>query len=120
MPVIIIGANGNISKSLRKYLNNLPGKHENMELQETKILDNSHVKIHVQIPLNRPTTGHYDSRRLRFLEKLYMELVRVSTLGNGRLYPTVNFTGTYFCCGPDSSVGIATDYGLDDPGIASR
>jgi hypothetical protein len=23
-------------------------------------------------------------------------------------------------CGPGSSVGIATDYGLDDPGIESR
>jgi hypothetical protein len=44
MPVII-GANGTISKSLRKYLNNLPGKHENMELQKTTILGNAHVKI---------------------------------------------------------------------------
>jgi hypothetical protein len=27
---------------------------------------------------------------------------------------------TYSFCGPVSSVGIATDYGLDDPGIESR
>jgi len=26
----------------------------------------------------------------------------------------------FMCCGPDSSVGIATDYGLDGPGIESR
>ena len=25
-----------------------------------------------------------------------------------------------YICGPDSSVGIANDYGLDDPGIESR
>jgi hypothetical protein len=27
---------------------------------------------------------------------------------------------SYLMCGPDSSVGIATDYGLDGPGIESR
>ena len=30
--VIIIGVSGNISKSLRQYLSNIPGKHEIQEL----------------------------------------------------------------------------------------
>jgi hypothetical protein len=30
------------------------------------------------------------------------------------------FDGNNAKCGPGSSVGIATDYGLDDPGIESR
>ena len=28
-----------------------------------------------------------------------------------------NAPGTHFCCGPCSSVDIATDYGLDGPGL---
>jgi len=31
---VIIGATGTISISLRQYLSNIPGKHENKELQE--------------------------------------------------------------------------------------
>ena len=38
------------------------------------------------------------------------------TLNTGCLYLPVIIPGTHFCCGPGSSVGIATDYGLDDPG----
>ena len=30
--------------------------------------------------------------------------------------PTEYIPGTYLGCGPGSSVGIATDYGLDGPG----
>jgi hypothetical protein len=41
MPVII-GATGTISKSLRQYLSNLPGKHEIKELQITAILGTAH------------------------------------------------------------------------------
>ena len=41
---------------------------------------------------------------------------RLSALLAGRLYPPRNTPDTCFCCGPDSSVGIATDYGLDGPG----
>jgi hypothetical protein len=32
---VIIGVTGTISKSLRQYLNNIPGKHEIKELQKT-------------------------------------------------------------------------------------
>jgi hypothetical protein len=34
--------------------------------------------------------------------------------------PPGNIPGTHFCWGRDSSVGIATGYGLDVPGIESR
>jgi hypothetical protein len=42
MPVII-GATGTISKSLRKYLRNIPGKHDIKELQKTAILGTAHI-----------------------------------------------------------------------------
>jgi hypothetical protein len=41
MPVII-GATGTISKSLKKYLNKIEGKHEIKELQTTAILGAAH------------------------------------------------------------------------------
>jgi hypothetical protein len=40
---LIIGTTETISKSFRKYLSNVPGKHESKELQETAILDRAHV-----------------------------------------------------------------------------
>jgi len=40
---VIIGATGTISKSFRKYLSNIPGKHEVKELQKTAILGNAHI-----------------------------------------------------------------------------
>jgi len=42
MPVII-GATGTISKSFRKYVNNIPGKHEVKELQKSAILGTAHI-----------------------------------------------------------------------------
>jgi hypothetical protein len=39
---VIIGATGTISKSLRKYLSNIPGKHDIKELQKTAILGTAH------------------------------------------------------------------------------
>ena len=36
--MVIIGATGTISKSLRQYLSNIQGKHEIKELQKTAIL----------------------------------------------------------------------------------
>jgi hypothetical protein len=38
----MIGANGTISKLFRKYLNNIPGKHDIKELQRTAILSTQH------------------------------------------------------------------------------
>jgi len=40
---VIIGATGNISKSFRKYVSNIPGKHEVTELQKTAILGTAHI-----------------------------------------------------------------------------
>jgi len=42
MPVII-GATGTISKSHRKYVSNIPGKHDVKELQKTAILGTAHI-----------------------------------------------------------------------------
>jgi len=43
-------------------------------------------------------------------------VVRLSALRTGRFLPPGNNPGTHFCCEPGSSVGIATDYGLDSKG----
>jgi hypothetical protein len=40
---VIIGATGTISKPFRKYLSNIPGKHEIKELQKTAILGTAHI-----------------------------------------------------------------------------
>jgi hypothetical protein len=42
MPVTI-GAIGTLSKSLRKYLSSIPGKHKVKELQKTAILGTAHI-----------------------------------------------------------------------------
>jgi hypothetical protein len=42
MPVII-GATGTILQSFRKYVSNIPGKHEVKELQKTAILGTAHI-----------------------------------------------------------------------------
>jgi len=40
---VIIGATGTISKSFRKYVSNIPGKHEVKELHKTAILGTAHI-----------------------------------------------------------------------------
>jgi hypothetical protein len=40
---IIIGTTGTISQSFRKYLSNLPGKHDIKKLQKTAILRTAHI-----------------------------------------------------------------------------
>ena len=40
---VIIWAAGTISKPFRKYVSNIPGKHEVKELQETAILGTAHI-----------------------------------------------------------------------------
>ena len=42
---VIMGATGTISKSLRKYVSNIPGKHEVKELQKTAILGTAHIHV---------------------------------------------------------------------------
>jgi hypothetical protein len=40
---VIIGATGTISKSFRKYLSSVPGKHDIKELQKAAILGTAHI-----------------------------------------------------------------------------
>ena len=40
---VIIGATGTISNTFRKYVSNIPGKHEVKELQKTAILGTAHI-----------------------------------------------------------------------------
>ena len=40
---VIIGAPGTISQSFRKYVSNIPGKHEVKELQKTAMLGTVHI-----------------------------------------------------------------------------
>jgi hypothetical protein len=40
---VIIGATETISKSFRKYLSSIPGKHDIKELQKTAILGTAHI-----------------------------------------------------------------------------
>ena len=40
---VIIGATGTMSKSFRKYVSNIQGKHEVKELQKTTILRTAHI-----------------------------------------------------------------------------
>jgi len=41
---VIRGANGTISKLLRQYLSNIPGKHEIKGLQKTATLGTAHMR----------------------------------------------------------------------------
>jgi len=41
---VIIGATGTISKSFRKYVSNIPRKHEVKELQKAAILGTAHIR----------------------------------------------------------------------------
>ena len=57
IPIIIV-AKGTISKSFRKYLSNIPGKHEVKELQKTAILGTAHMLRKVLIlKYNRFNSG---------------------------------------------------------------
>jgi len=40
---VIIGATGTISKTFRKYVSNIPGKHEVKELQKTATLGTANI-----------------------------------------------------------------------------
>ena len=40
---VVIGASGTISNTFRKYVSNIPGKHEVKELQKRVILGTAHI-----------------------------------------------------------------------------
>jgi hypothetical protein len=44
---VITGATGTISKSFRKYVSGIPGKHDIKELQKTPILGTAHILLEV-------------------------------------------------------------------------
>jgi len=46
---VAIGATGTISKSFRKYVSNIPGKHVVKELQKTAIMGTAHILHKVQM-----------------------------------------------------------------------
>jgi len=41
---VIIGATGTISESFKKYVSDIPGKHDVKELQKTTILGTAHIR----------------------------------------------------------------------------
>ena len=45
---VVIGATGTVSKSFRKYLNNMSEKYEFKELQKTSILGTAHTVQNVK------------------------------------------------------------------------
>jgi hypothetical protein len=46
---VIIRATGTITKSFRKYISNIPGNHEVIELQKTATLSTAHIFCKVLI-----------------------------------------------------------------------
>ena len=62
---VIIGATGTISKSFRKYVSNIPGNHEVMEIQKTAILGTAHILRKVlTYRYNGVNTGTNDIRTM--------------------------------------------------------
>jgi len=49
---VITGATGTISKSFRKYVNDIPGNHDVKELQKTAILGTTHI-VHCALCVHR-------------------------------------------------------------------
>jgi hypothetical protein len=46
---VIIGANGTISKSFRKYVSNIPGNHEVKEIQKSALHTHTSESANVEI-----------------------------------------------------------------------
>ena len=82
---VIIGATGTISKSFRKYVSNIPGKHEVKELQKTAILGTAHILREVLMyKYNKSNTETNDSSTMN---------------SNNRIAATLYSLGTYFVSG---------------------
>jgi len=82
---VIIGATGTISKSFRKYVSNIPGKHEVKVLQKTATLGTAHILRKVlMLKYNRFNTVTND----------------ISTMNsNNRIATTLYSLGTQFVSG---------------------
>ena len=82
---VAIGATGTISKSFRKYVSNIPGKHEVKELQKTAILGTAHV-------LRKSTNVKYN--------RFNTETNDISTMNsNNRIAAILYSLGTQFVSG---------------------
>jgi hypothetical protein len=58
---VIIGATGTISKSLRQYLSNIPGKHEIKEVRKTAILGHcTHTAGSVNVKVQNIFNGRHN------------------------------------------------------------
>jgi len=86
----IIGATGTVSESFRKYVSNIPGKHEVKELQKTAILGTANLFREVEkgksVPL-KAWSGPEGSRKLSFPDFVTtaQDDGRLSALPTGRL-----------------------------------
>jgi len=77
---VIIGTTGTISKSFRKYVSNIPGKHEVKELQKTAILGTAYILLKV-LMYNRFNTETND----------------ISTMNSNKRIAAILYSlGTYF------------------------
>ena len=70
-------------------------------------------KVKVKTGLDSPR-GFQEPEAPRFQDIRHMKGLRLSVLSTGRLYPQDIFLVHISLIGPASSVGIATDFGLDD------
>jgi len=77
---VIRGATGTISKSFRKYVSNIPGKHEVKELRKTAILGTAHMlrKVLMQ-KYNRFNTESYDISTMNSNNRIAATLYSLGT-----------------------------------------
>ena len=99
---VIIGATETISESFRKYVSNIPGKHEVKELQKTAILGTAHILRKVKgkgkaIPL-QAWSGPEGSRKLRLPDFMTtaQDGGKVVSLTRRPPLPPGNAPGTHF------------------------
>jgi len=71
---VIIGATGTISKSLRKYVSNIPGKHEVKELQKTAILGTAHILRKVLMYVGGSISFRPDIQRPRQMQNALRDI----------------------------------------------
>ena len=60
---VITGATGAISRSFRKYVSNIPGRHEVKKLQKTAILGTAHILRKVLIYETNDISTMYSNNR---------------------------------------------------------
>jgi len=77
---VIIGVSGTISKSFRKYVSNIPGKHEVKEHQKTAILGTAHILQKVLMKkYNRFHTGTNDISTMNSNNRIAATLYSLGT-----------------------------------------